>query len=424
MKVALLPKDTRGETVQLALTLHFGDEQSLRGKNTPGWFAAAMLVRSTATKTREQIQDELDRLKTQLNVFGGSAQVTATMETTRPNLEAALRLLAEVLRQPSFPESELAQYKQELLAQLEDSKTDPQQKARTLLERHLNPWPADDPRYTATPEEDIASTQALRLDEVRAFYRDFYGASAAELALVGDFDAPLISAQLEKLFGDWRSGRPFTRLPMPHRERPAIAERVETPDKEMAMFLAGQPLQLQDADPDYPALVLGNFMAGGGFLNSRLATRLRQKDGLSYGAGSFFNASPFEKSARFGAFAIYAPQNREKLVAAFREEIDKMLAAGFTAEEIAQAKSGWLQRQQVSRGTDRELARTLAQRDYQGRTLAWDEQLEARVQALGSEEILAAMKRHLDPAKISYVQAGDFAKAEAAAAAGAAATPR
>jgi zinc protease len=100
-----------------------------------------------------------------------------------------------------------------------------------------------------------------------------------------------------------------------------------------------------------------------------------------------------------------------------------MLAAGFTAEEIAQAKSGWLQRQQVSRGTDRELARTLAQRDYQGRTLVWDEQLEARVQALDSEEILAAMKRHLDPAKISYVQAGDFAKAEAAAP-GAAATPR
>ncbi len=422
LKLALLPKDTRGDTVQLALTLRLGDEQSLRGQNTPGWFAAAMLVRGTATKTREQIQDELDRLKTQLNVFGGSAQVTATMETTRPNLEAALRLLAEVLRQPSFPEAELAQYKQELLAQLEDSKTDPQQKARTLLERHLNPWPPEDPRYTATPEEDIASTQAVRLDEVRAFYRDFYGASAAQLALVGDFDSAQVAAQIDKLLGDWKSALPFTRLSMPYRERPAIAERVETPDKEMAAFLAGQPLQLQDTDPDYPALVLANFMAGGGFLNSRLATRLRQKDGLSYGAGSFFNASPFEKSARFGAFAIYAPQNREKLLAAFRDEIDKMLAAGFSAEEIAQAKSGWLQRQQVSRGTDRELARTLTQREYLARTLEWDAQLEARVQALGGEEILAALKRHLDPAKISSVQAGDFAKAESAAAG--AATPR
>ncbi|HZI64234.1 MAG TPA: pitrilysin family protein, partial [Thermoanaerobaculia bacterium] len=422
MKVALLPKDTRGDTVQLALTLRLGDEQSLRGQATPAGLAAAMLTRGTSTKTREQIQDELDRLKTQLTITGGASQVTATMETTRPNLEAALRLLAEVLRQPAFPDQELAQLKQERLAQLEDVKTDPQQRAFTLLERHLNPWPAEDPRYTASPEEDIARIQAASSDQVRGFYRDFYGASAAELALVGDFDAPQIAAQLEKLFGDWQSARPFTRLPMPYRERPAIAERVETPDKEMATFLAGQPLQLQDADPDYPALVLANFMAGGGFLNSRLATRLRQKDGLSYGAGSFFNASPFEKSARFGAFAIYAPQNREKLVAAFREEIDRMLATGFTAEEIAQAKSGWLQRQQVSRGTDRELARTLAQRDYQGRTLAWDEQLEARVQALGAEEILAAMKRHLDPAKISYVQAGDFAKGGAAP--GAAATPK
>ena len=91
---------------------------------------------------------------------------------------------------------------------------------------------------------------------------------------------------------------------------------------------------MRDDDPDYPALVLGNYMLGGGFLNSRLAVRIRQKEGLSYGIGSQFAASPLDKSGSFVAFAIYAPQNVAKLEKAFREEIDRVLKDGFTAQEV------------------------------------------------------------------------------------------
>jgi len=102
-------------------------------------------------------------------------------------------------------------------------------------------------------------------------------------------------------------------------------------------------------------------------------------------------------SGRFGAFAIYAPQNSDKLVKAFDEE-------------IAEAKKGWLQSRKVSRANDRELARTLAGREYLGRTLLWDEAYESKVGALTNEQILAAMKKFIDPSKISMVQAGDFKK--------------
>jgi zinc protease len=152
-------------------------------------------------------------------------------------------------------------------------------------------------------------------------------------------------------------------------------------------------------------------MTGGGFLNSRLATRIRVKDGLSYGVGSFLSASPWDKSGRFGAFAINAPQNADKLVKAFDEELAKILDKGFTDEEIAEAKKGWLQSRSVSRANDRELARTLGGREYLRRTLKWDEALESKVAALTNAQILAAMKKAIDPSKISIVQAGDFAKA-------------
>jgi zinc protease len=186
---------------------------------------------------------------------------------------------------------------------------------------------------------------------------------------------------------------------------------VETPDKESAVFMAGLPIDLRDDAKDYPALVLGNFMTGGGFLNSRLAKRIRQQEGISYGVGSFFYASAFENDAYFGSYAIYAPQNAELLVRAYKEEIARVLESGFAPDEVAEAKQGWLQQRTVSRSSERELARTLASREYEGRTLAFDEKLERAVEALTPEQIVAAMKRFLDPARISTVQAGDFAKA-------------
>ena len=78
---------------------------------------------------------------------------------------------------------------------------------------------------------------------------------------------------MRELFGDWKSPKPFARVPSAYQDvRAAESTLIQTPDKTNAFFLAGLNLQLRDDDPDYPALVLGNYMLGGGFLNSRLAT--------------------------------------------------------------------------------------------------------------------------------------------------------
>jgi zinc protease len=415
IKVVLVPKKTRGGTVQVAMNFHFGDAKSLQGKSTAGEFAGEMLMRGTEKHTRQQIQDESDRLKAQLGVFGGSSAAQASIEVTRENLAPALDLAAEILRSPSFPSSEFDVLRQESLTAIEDSKSDPRQKASTRMEKYLSAWPKGDPRYVESPEESIESTKAVTLEQVKKAYSDFYGASVAEIAIVGDFDKTEVLAQLTKLFDGWKSPAHYARLEDVYKDYPAIKEKIEAPDKESAVFVAALRLPLRDDDPDYPALVLGNFMTGGGFLNSRLATRIRQKEGLSYGVNSFLQASPLDVSGRFGSFAIYAPQNADKLVAAFQDEIAKILDKGFTADEIAEAKKGWLQGRKVSRSNDRELVRTLASREYLGRTLAWDEAYESKVAAVTNEQILAAMKKFIDPSKISIVQAGDFKKAAATA---------
>jgi zinc protease len=278
----------------------------------------------------------------------------------------------------------------------------------------MNPWPKGDPRYTATPDEDIAEIKAARLEDAKAFYKDFYGASHGEVAVVGDFEPKEIQTLAGELFGGWKSAKAFTRVPRPYQEVAAVSNSFEAPDKANAFFIAGENLAVQDTDPDYPALVLGNYMLGGGFLNSRLAVRIRQKEGLSYGVGSQISASPLEKSGSFLTYAIYAPQNAARLEAAFQEEIARVLKDGFEAKEIQEARAGWLQSRQVSRAQDAALARTLSTDLYLDRTLKYDEDLEKKVGALTGGEILAALKKNLDPAKISMFKAGDFAKAKAA----------
>jgi zinc protease len=412
-RVALLPKTTRGGAVVASLTFRFGDEASLMGRAKAAELAGAMLMRGTVRRTRQQIQDELDRLKARASLAGGPTQAVGSVETVRGSLPAVLRLLAEVLKEPAFPASEFETLKQEELSALEEQRSEPQAVASIALERHMARYPEGHPRYTPTLDEERRALEAAGLDAVQAFHREFYGASNACLTVVGDFDAAEVKALLEELFGSWKSPRPFERVKSVFFDVPAAAQALETPDKANAVAMGSQNLALRDDHPDYPALVLGNFMLGGGFLNSRLATRIRQKDGLSYGVGSSLSANPLDASGEFRFFAIFAPENAARVEAAFREELARALRDGFTPEEMAAAQSGLLQSRQVGRAQDPRLAGTLALYLYLVRTLAWDQALEDRIKALTPEQVAAALRRHIDPSKITLVRAGDFAGAAA-----------
>ena len=413
LKIALLPKENRGDAVNVDLTLNFGDEKSLMNRAAAASFAGQMLMRGTLKHTRQQIQDELNRLKANASVGGDATSAFASIETTRQNLPAVIRLVGEILREPAFPASEFETLKQETLTALENQKSEPQSVARVFLLRHFNIYPKGHPFYARAIDEQIAEVKALTLNDVKRFYQDFYGASSGQTAVVGDFEPKEVTVALTEVFGNWKSPRPFERIKGEFRDVAAVNKNLETPDKANAFFAAQMNLKLRDDNPDYPALVLGNYMLGASGLNSRIFERLRQKDGLSYGAGSRLSSSALDETGTFFASAIYAPENVERLEAAFKEEIARMLKDGFSAEDVAAAKQGWVQAQQLSRTEDRRLARNLNNYLLLGRTIAWDAEFERKVQALTSEQINRAMRKYITPDKITFIKAGDFAKSKA-----------
>jgi zinc protease len=410
VSLALLPKKTRGNSVFARLTLRFGDEKTLMGTATAADLAADMLTKGTAKHTRQQFQDELDKLKARVSISGEARQANVSIETTRENLIPALQLVAEALKHPIFPADEFEKLKQENLTQIEGQKSEPQAKAMDVLGQwRSGHYPKNDIRYQPTMAEQTERYTAAKLDEAIAFYKGFYGASNATFAAIGDFDETAVKAFIKSELADWKSPKSFTRVADKFKENGGQVKSIETPDKANAFFLAYQPLKMSDTDPNYAAMELSNYMLGGGSgLSSRLMNRIRQKEGLSYGVGSQFVASPLDQSGAFLGYAIYAPENVAKLEAAFKEEIEKVLKEGFTQKEIDEAKKSWIQAKQVTRSQDNALVGTLNSNLYLGRNLKWSEELENKVKNLTSEQILEAARKTIDLSKMSFIKAGDY----------------
>ncbi len=411
IELALLPKSTRGNEVNARLTIRYGDQKSLMNKSAISVFTASMLDRGTTTRSRQQIKDEFDKLKAQVNVFGSGNQVNVIIKTTKENLPAVLRIVGDELKHPAFDANEFEKLKQEQLAQIESQRSEPQSLAFTAFQRQMNPYPKEDVRYVSTPDEDVADVKALKLDELKQFHKDFYGAQNATMSIVGDFDEAPVRKVVTDEFGTWKAKKPFSRLVSVYNDIKPTAQSIEAPDKANAVMVAAVNLPLRDDDPDYPALVLGNYMLGGGFLNSRLATRIRQKEGISYTVGSQLSANPLDKTGMFMTYAFYNPENADRLEKSFRDEMEKVVKEGFTADEIKAARSGLLQSRMVSRAQDPGLAGTLNNYLYLNRTMNWDADFEKKMESLTPEQVNAAMKKHIDPAKISIIRAGDYAKA-------------
>ncbi len=407
LKVALLPKKNRGETVAVDMRLHWGNQDNLFGKNMIPALTGAMLMRGTSKYNRAQLSDEFDKLKMEGSVYH--------FTTTRSHLAEALRLASHVLQEANFPAAEFEQLRQQTIVGIESGRNDPQDLAGRAMEQHFNLYPKDDVRASATIDEQLAQAKGITLDQVTQFHRDFFGASQGELAIVGDFDAPAIKAVLASSFAVWKSPAAYARIATRNFDVAPLRTSIDTPDKEGAFFAARMNLDLRTDDADYPALTLANTIFGDGGLKSRLMDRIRQKDGLSYGGGSHLSAGEIDRAGSFSISAISAPQNLKKLEAAVREELARALKDGFSAEEVAGAKSGMLQQRSSNRAQDGIVASGWSGFLYLDRTFAWSGEYEDKLKALTVAQVNAAFRKAIDPSKLSVVTAGDASKAAAPA---------
>ncbi|HVV99266.1 MAG TPA: insulinase family protein, partial [Planctomycetaceae bacterium] len=415
VKAALLPKKTRGEVVQVRVTIRYGSPKSLGGLNTECEFLPELMTRGTKKLTRQELQDELDRRQARLSANGSAGIAIFSVQTKKANLIDVLDLLRQVLREPSLPANELDILKHRQLASLEESNTEPRSLASRSLARQLSPYSKDDVRYVATIPEEIEMVKGLARDGLEKLYSDYLGAQQIEVSVVGDFDVPATKQKLTAMLADWKAPQPYARIErsVPESWKPGV-QTIETPEKANAVYYAGLALPIRDDDPDYPALVIGDFVLGAGALSSRLGDRIRQREGLSYGVASNFNADSLDERGTLSVFAICNPSNMKKVEVAVKEELDRLLKDGLGKEELERAITGYLQRQEVSRTDDSALAQTLNSTLFVGRTMDYYAKQEQQIRKLTPEQVQKAMKSRIPVDKLIVIEAGDFAALSAA----------
>ncbi len=409
LKLAILAKQTRSHVVRARLTLRFGTEADFTGQRAPAEMLGRMMLRGTKKQTFQQLKDQWDLLEAQVNLSSQPGQLDVNVQTTRENLPAVLALVDEVLRQPSFPQEELNVVIKEDLTGLEEQKSDPQFQAQIALFRAAFPYPKAHPLYQPTTDEEIAELKALKLADLRKLAA-MLGTSNATMTIVGDVDAAATKAWLDKTWGGWKSPRPWKRIERKHTASQAAEQLLDFPDKANALIVAVHAVDMKDDDADAPAMAIAGYALGGGGFTSRLMTRMRQKDGLSYFAFAGFQLPPLDAAGALLAGAAVNPENAKKGMAAMLEEITKFATEGVTADELADAKKGFLSGFERNLSNDQAVLGMLHDGLYLNRTMDYWAKRNAAVTALTVDQLNAAIKRRIKPGSLIKITSGDKKK--------------
>ena len=410
-KYALLEKPTKGDKISAVISFRFGDENSLTNKTETANILAKLLKTGTTTKSKKQISDELDKIKTDISFSGNPNGLFIRINTDKQNLPAALTLLDDMLKNPKFDEAEFEKAKLETKASYENSKSDPQAQTFIKLSKLTSNYPKGHPLYARTTDELLEELANVKIGDLKKYYTDFYGANHSYSSFVGQLDKKELQLFLQNKFGNWTSKSPSTQIEPKYFEVKGTTATINTPDKTNAMMGGAINLKVSQKDTDYPAITMANELLGGGaFLSSRIPQRLREKEGMSYGAGSFLNAEYKYNFGSWGVYAIFNPLYKGRLDSALHQEIDKAISKGFTQDELTKSVNSLLEQNRTSLGSNDFLANEIRTYMRDERDLGDFSTFENKIKALKLDEVNAALRKYFDKSKLVMVYGGDFDK--------------
>jgi zinc protease len=408
-KYAILNKPTKGDKINASIVLRNGNETNLNGKAKIAEITARMLKTGTTNLSKKEIADQLDKIKTDINFYGSADKLFVSISTDKPNLKAALDMLGKLLHQPSFSATEFDKTIIDARADYEAYKNDPSQIANNTLAKKTSKYPKGHPFYASDIDEDLASFSQMKIDDVKQYYQGFYGADHAVASFVGDVDDKLITDFLKENFETWNSKADYKEIERKYFDVPAATEYINTPDKTNAALAGSINLNISEKNADYPAVYMANELLGGGaFLSSRIPQRLREAEGMSYGAGSYMYASYDYNVGGWGLYAFFNPLYKDRINKAMGEEIDKAIGKGFSTEELSKSVDSWMQQNKTQLGMNGYIASVLRNYMEDNRDLNDITVLENKVKGLDVKTVNAALNKYFDKSKLVLIYAGDF----------------
>ena len=362
---------------------------------------ANMLDRGTKQRDQFVIAELLEKVGATISFQANPETLEFQAKCLAKDLPLVMEILAEELRTPAFTTEEFDKLKPQLASDVQQMLEDTDTQAAIAFSQAI--FPAGHPSRRASVPELVADIEKAKVADVQAFHAANYGPAGLHLAVVGDLDPAAVKALVEKRFGGWTGGHPVAA------ETPATPAKsgekiVAMPDKTSISVLIGMPTGVRASDEDWLALDLANTILGRSF-TSRLMGNVRDREGLTYGIGSKTSFDTFRGGAWF-IRATFAPALLERGLASTHRELDSWWKDGVTPAELDYRKSAIAGSFAVSLETTDGLAEQLLRCAERGFEVKWVDEFPAKVRALTLEQVNAAIKKRLDPAKMVTIKAG------------------
>lgn len=411
MKYGVIKKEIKGGKVLASFRFPVSNAKDLSGKSDVGSLMAQVLKTGTKSHTKEQIQDMLDQWKSNVNFGFGGQTLYVNVSTYKENLPKVMGLIKEILTESTFPEAELVKTINEYNTYLEGSLNDPQSIAFNEIEKITKNYPKESIYYTASTQEQIDNNKKVKREQLVDFYNKILGSNNGVGTVVGDLDTKTVGSLLEDTFGKWNSKSKYEYIKPELFATKKLDKDYLTPDKENGAAVGKIAFSMDRNSPDYPALIMANEMLGsGGFLTARIPTRLREKEGISYGAGSFVSIPVDNNVASWSWYAFFNPTKKDAVNKALKEEVNKAVKEGFTEEEFKSNLTSWLNGRKTGLGNDNTLMNLVNTQLQYGVPLEDYDTLEAKVSALKVSQVNDVLRKYISEDKMTSVFAGDFNK--------------
>ncbi|EHQ42281.1 M16 family metallopeptidase [Myroides odoratus] len=412
MKYGIIDKDLKGEKVNISISIPVGNQKDLHNKQYIGSLAASMLTAGTKTLSKQEIKDKLDLLKSSISIRFAGQNIMISVSSYRNTIKETMDILNDVLKNPVFPESELTKIKLEYTTYLEGNLNDPQTVAFNKLSKMTSNEAKGSIFYSSSTQEDIDGFKAVTIPEIKDFYSKFFGANNGVATVIGIQDQAEAKGLLESVLGKWNNQAKFERAYPTFFATKQGKEIIQTPDKENAAAVGSLNFQMNRTNPDYAALTFANEVMGGGFMTARIPQRLREKEGISYGAGTSLSI-PYDVKNDNSSWMIYAflnPTKRAEVETAINDEFAKLVANGITEDELKANKTSWKNSRQTNLGSDNYLLTLSNMRLMYDTPFSDFDKLNAEIDKLTVKQVNAAIKKYLQPSKFTTIYVGDFTK--------------
>ncbi|MFW1909642.1 M16 family metallopeptidase [Acinetobacter ursingii] len=411
MQYALFPTQTRDDRVYATITLDFGTEKSLFDKGTVLDLTSYLLLRGSDKYTLQQVADKSIEAGGAATATSADNGMTINIQARKDKFEDFFKFVVEVMKHPSFEQTQFDLIKSQSLASLDRPYTEPETVAALNLARLIEIYQPGDLRYHFEPEFAKKQLNQATQAQVKQLYNQFFAMNHAQIAITGDFDAKKMQQFIAQSFGSWSSSQPYQKILSTDTDYPAQKVHALSEQREFGNYQSILTFPVGVDHTDAPALIVFTNILGQSQLSSRLGQELREKNALVYGFGSDLQ---LDSDTNVGALTIeanYTAGRGEQVSQTVHHVLQKLLQSGVTEQELESAKADILKKRVTTLEDERSIHRMLNSQLERGKNMLDRGQRDRDIAKLNKADIDAVIKKYIKLDHFVEVMADQYGQA-------------